>query len=75
MRLPEDDPICGPKHVAAIKYNQSEQVRWFISIFIFIAVLTAKYDQELSKLKALHKRKLCRKSRTNEQSFVSLLVF
>jgi hypothetical protein len=29
MRLPEDGPICGPKHVATIKSNQYEQFDWF----------------------------------------------
>jgi hypothetical protein len=37
MGLSEDDPICGPKHVA----TQCEQLDWFI--FIFIVALTAKY--------------------------------
>jgi hypothetical protein len=41
MKLLEDGPECGPKHVATIKYNQCEQLDWFI----FIVVLTVKYHQ------------------------------
>jgi hypothetical protein len=41
MRLHEDDPICGPKHVATNKQNQCEQFDWFI----FIVALKAKYHQ------------------------------
>jgi hypothetical protein len=37
MRLPEDGPICGPKHVA----TTNKSVRFFIFI---IVVLTAKYQ-------------------------------
>jgi hypothetical protein len=39
MRLPEDGPKYGPKHVAPIKWNQCEQFDWFV--IIFIVVLTA----------------------------------
>jgi hypothetical protein len=30
MKLPEDGPKCGPKHVAVIKQNQHKQFDWFI---------------------------------------------
>jgi hypothetical protein len=33
MRLPEDDPKYGLKHVATIKLNQCEQFYWFILIY------------------------------------------
>jgi hypothetical protein len=41
MKLPEDGPRCGPKHVATIKQNQREYFDWFA----FIVVLTAKYHK------------------------------
>jgi hypothetical protein len=46
MRLPEDGPKYGPKHVATIKYNQCEQ----FDLFIFIVVLTARYHQYIISL-------------------------
>jgi hypothetical protein len=41
MKLPEDGPKCGPKHVAVIKYNQCKQLDWLF----FIVVLTARISQ------------------------------
>jgi hypothetical protein len=33
MRLSEDGPIRGPKHIATIKQNQYEQFGWFTFIY------------------------------------------
>jgi hypothetical protein len=43
MKLPEDGPKCGLKHVAVIKQNQSKQSNWFI----LPAVLTVRIPQIL----------------------------
>jgi hypothetical protein len=41
MRLPEDGPIYGPKHVATIESNQCEQFDWFIFIFVLMDGLSS----------------------------------
>jgi hypothetical protein len=34
MKLSEDGPNCGPKHVAVIKQNQSKHIVLFVSVVL-----------------------------------------
>jgi hypothetical protein len=43
MKLPEDGPKYGTKHVAVIKLNQCKQLDWFY--FQIFVVLTARVSQ------------------------------
>jgi hypothetical protein len=55
MKMTEDGPKCGPKHVAVTKYNQCNQLDWFIFYCCVDGMNTTNHyaQQDINKIYSL----------------------